>query len=366
MIKLNLSQKIGVILIIISLLLAFTDIISIPIRFLTQPLLMGSSKGKDIIFFLIVGLFLLFSELEDNKIISKITWPKFLKKSKSTYLNYILILLLIIGIFGIISEITLRYDLNIGIFTIFNAMKPSMTSTSILHSHIYKSVLGTIINSFLTTIPSGIHTGSSLEPYIPFYSKIFFLLIPIIGLIMLKSVQKQSFYTGIILSIGLSMGLIGVIDGGFFSTPFIGAIYTILILKYNSDHIEYWTGKWFNKKSWVENVNSENVIKKITDYKIILKNAIPHIILLLFILLRFTVAFMGSNPEYYDVTIVNPNDDVNLNDSYKIINVVKTDNNLKYEIDSYYNEMELENSLAKNLTNKCDYYTLSWNTYSYF
>ena len=47
MIKLNLSQKIGVILVIISLLLAFTDIINTPIRFLTQPLLMGSSKGKD-------------------------------------------------------------------------------------------------------------------------------------------------------------------------------------------------------------------------------------------------------------------------------------------------------------------------------
>ncbi len=364
MIKLNLSQKIGVILVIISLLLAFTDIINTPIRFLTQPLLMGSSKGKDIILFFISGVFLIFSELEDYKIISKIPWPKFLKKNRSTYLDYTFILLFIMGIFGIISEITIRYNLNIGIFTIFNVIKPSMTSTSILHSHVYKSVLGTMINTFLTTTPSGIHTGSSLEPYIPFYSKILFLLIPFIGLMMLKSIQKQSFYIRIFLSVGLTTGLIGLIDGGFFSTPFIGGLYSILIIKYNSDSCNYWFGKWFNKKSWVEITKLENVIN-INNYKVIFKNALPHIILLLFIILRFTVAFMGSNPEYYDVTIVNPSDDVVLDD-YKIINVVQTDNNLKCEINSSYNEMELENSLAKTLTDKCDYYTLSWNTYSYF
>ena len=363
MFKLKLYQKIGVIFIIISLLLAFTDIISIPIRFLTQPLLMGSSKGKDILFFLILGIFLILSELGNNKFISKIPWPNFLKKSENTYLNLVFFSLLFVGIFGIISEITIRYDLNIGIFTILNVMKPSMTSTSILHSHVYKSVLGIMINTVLTTVPLGIHTGSSLEPYIPLYSKILFLLIPFIGLMMLKSVQNQSFFTRIVLSIGLTIGLIGLIDGGFFSTPFIGGLYSILIIKYNSVIFEYFFGRLFNKKSWIE--NTKPIIKNTNKYKLILKNALPHIILLLIILLRFTVAFMGSNPEYYDVSIVNP-DDVNLDNDYNIINIVKTDNILDYKINSSYNEMELENSLAKTLTNKCDYYTLSWNTYSYF
>ena len=36
------------------------------------------------------------------------------------------------------------------------------------------------------------------------------------------------------------------------------------------------------------------------------------------------------------------------------------------QFSSDYNEMELENSLAKTLKGKCDAFSESWNMYSYF
>ena len=70
-----------------------------------------------------------------------------------------------------------------------------MTSTSILHSHVYKSVLGTIINSLMSNVPSGIHTGHSLVNYVPWYTKSLFVLIPILAIIMMKSLQNRPFIT---------------------------------------------------------------------------------------------------------------------------------------------------------------------------
>ena len=365
MLKNHKFQIIGVFFIIISLILIFTDFISAPIRFLTQPILMGSSKGKDIIFFLMIGVFFLLSEIENSKLISKISWPKFLKKDKNTYIRYIFYLLIFLGIFGLIGEITIRLNLNIGIFTIFNVMTPNMTSTSILHSHIYKSVLGIMINYLISYIPTGIHTGSSLEPYIPFYNKILFLLIPVVYLMMLKAIQNQKTCTRITLCVGFSMGIIGLIDGGFFSTPFLGAIGIILVTKYNTNTFSYAVGVILNKKSWIDSVKDDKyVIRHRNDYKAIFKNLIPYIIIISLILLRFTVAYAGSNPEYYEVDIINPDDSVNL-DMYNTIKIIETNNKIESEISPEYNELELENSLARGLNGKCEYYTMSWNTYSF-
>ena len=40
-------------------------------------------------------------------------------------------------------------------------------------------------------------------------------------------------------------------------------------------------------------------------------------------------------------------------------------NNTTYHVPSSYNEMELLNDLKVPLNNSCEYYTVSWNAYSY-
>ena len=90
-------------------------------------------------------------------------------------------------------------------------------------------------------------------------------------------------------------------------------------------------------------------------------------VVLAIIFLRFTIAFAGAEPDYYTVDVVNPSGDIELgNVSANIINWEKTDlNKTTYHIDPNYNEMKLINDLKVPLNNSCEYYTVSWNIYSY-
>ena len=54
-----------------------------------------------------------------------------------------------------------------------------------------------------------------------------------------------------------------------------------------------------------------------------------------------------------------------LND-FPIENVTVSENKTTYIINSNYNEMELLNDVKVPLNNKCDYFTVTWNIYSYF
>lgn len=365
MFKINKYQKLGIVFIFIAIILFFSNNLDLIIRPLTKPVLMGSSKGKDILFFAIFGIFLIFSNIEEWNIVQKIPWPRFLRKDNNNYLKLSFFLLLFLAIWGIVTEVIMRYNMGIGIFTIFTSMNPSMTSTSILHSHIYKSVLGTMINSVLTNVPQGIHTGNSLARYVPWYTKELFILIPVLFLIMLKSIQKRGFYTKMFLGFTMTLGIIGVMDGGFFATPCVGGLYGFLVVYYNYDCMTYWVGKKFGIEKWVnEEKDNLNIPKKWREYKKILRCLLPHIILLLIILLRFSLAFVGSNPEFYEVTIMNPSNDVDLS-PYHTINIVETPTEIHTEISPNYNEMTLENNLAKTLKGKCDAFSESWNMYSY-
>ena len=363
MFKIKTENKIGIILLLISFILIFTPFLDYPIRLLTQPLLMGSSKGKDILLFLIIGLFLILSCVFEMDFMQKISFPHIFKHENKRYRSIIFWTFLILSIIGIITEILIRNELNINIYTIFNAMNPSITSTSILHSHIYKSVFGDIAVNILPFIPKGIYTGNSLSPYIPNYIRVLFCLIPIMIIIMIKTLVNEKIYSKILLSVSYALLIIGLIDGGLFATPFIGGLYGLLLLKFDSPTTSYWLSKKTETKDLGEIENKNFIVKKINDYKQIFIFAIPHILLIIIIILRFTIAFTGSNVEYYEVNIQNP-ENINL-DSYNTIKTIETDNHTTKYLSPDYNEMELENSLNKELERKCEYYTLSWNTYSY-
>ena len=126
----------GLILILMAFLLYFTSFLDMFIRPFFQIILMGSSKGKDVLFFGIFGLFLILSRFSEKH--------KFniLNKSNKFYLKLTLYLLILIGLIGIITEIYIRLVLNLPINSTFIVVNPSMTSTSIMHSHVFKSIFG--------------------------------------------------------------------------------------------------------------------------------------------------------------------------------------------------------------------------------
>ena len=202
--KTNKYIPFGIILIIFGTLLFFLSGIDQFIRPFTQPILMGSSKGKDILFFVLLGITMILSTLGDNGKIynyfKNLHIPEMLK-DKDFYLKLSLILLLFTAIAGLIMEFYLRNSLGIDWNTILVIMNPSETSTSILHSHLYKGIFGMILGMLLTYIPAGIHTGSSLSAYTPNLIGLLFILIPINYLVMVISMQRRKAVPRIFLAV---------------------------------------------------------------------------------------------------------------------------------------------------------------------
>ena len=378
--KINKYIPFGIILIILGTMLFFLSGIDQFIRPLTQPILMGSSKGKDILFFVLFGITIILSTLGDNEKIynyfKNLTIPEMLK-NKDFYLKLSLILFLFTAIAGLIVELYLRSSLGLDWNTILVIMNPSETSTSILHSHLYKGIFGIILGMFLTYIPAGIHTGSSLSAYTPSIIRILFILIPIIYIVMLLSMQRRKAAPRIFLAITSTLGIIGLIDGGLFATPAIGGIYGMLILMYNSEILDG-ISDYITEKEKRDSIKSQlkeewNSIKSILTGKVkenrksaikYLKILIPHIALILIILLRFSIAFYGACPDSYELNIDNPHDIDGLN-QYDVLDLTEDENKTTIHLSNEYNEMELLNNLAIDLDGKCDWYSLSWNIYSY-
>ena len=348
--KINKYIPFGIILIVFGAMLFFLSGIDQFIRPFTQPILMGSSKGKDILFFVLLGITIIISTLGDNEKIygyfKNLHIPEMLK-DKDFYLKLSLILLLFTAIAGIVMEFYLRNSLGIDWNTILVIMNPSETSTSILHSHLYKGIFGMILGMILTYIPAGIHTGSSLSAYTPDLIGLLFILIPITYLSMIISMQRRKAAPRIFLAVTSTIGIIGLIDGGLFATPTVGGIYGILILMYNNEILE----------GISDYINSKSVKKY-------LKILIPHIALILIVALRFSIAFYGACPDSYELDVANPHDLDTLN-QYDVLNVTENENKTTFYLSNQYNEMELLNNLAIDLEGKCDWYSLSWNIYSY-
>ena len=231
----------GIILIILGISLYFLSGIDQFIRPFSQPILMGSSKGKDILFFVLFGITIILSTLGDNDKIhgcfEDLSIPKMLK-DRDFCLKLSLILFLFAAISGLIVELYLRNSLGISWNTILVIMNPSLTSTSILHSHIYKGIFGMILGMFLSYIPSGIHTGSSLSAYTPGIIGLLFLLIPITYILMVISMQRRKAVPRLVLAFASTLGIIGLIDGGLFGTPSLLGIYGMLIVMYNGEILD--------------------------------------------------------------------------------------------------------------------------------
>lgn len=378
--KINKYIPLGILLIILGGSLYFLSGVDQFIRPFTQPILMGSSKGKDILFFVLFGITLILSCIGDNSRIyryaKELNIPKQLK-DKDFYLKLSFVLIAFTLIAGIISELILRNNLGISWNTILVAMNPTYTSTSVLHSHLYKSIFGVILGEFLNHIPAGIHTGSSLSPYTPSIINLLFILIPLTYIAMILSLQRRKFLSRIVLSFTITLGIIGIIDGGLFGTPGIGGLYGTLILMFNGSILDE-ISDFFSKKGEKKNIKKIlkeewEVIKSVLLLRIkddnkslkkYFKIALPHIALIIIILLRFSISFYGAAPDCYELTVYNGHD-IDLDNNYTVIDTIENGNKTIIHLSNEYNEMELLNQLAIQLNGKCEWYSLSWNVYSY-
>ena len=339
--KVNKTIIIGFLFIVFAGIIFVTDIFNPIIRPITYLFLMGSSKGKDIIFFGLLGLFLILSQMFNRK------------SDDEKYLKISIILGGVLLISGILLEVIFRLQLGIGLNTVFCSMGKSMTSTSILHTHLLKSIFGGVLVNLLgPVIGNGINTGVGLYHYVPTFGFLVILLLPVLFITIVLSSQKRPWPTNFLLAFFSSCLLIGILDGR------------------NGYYINYILGRILNDEKLLEQNRLNPPIYgkyKPHDIKYIFNRTLVWIVLIAFILLRFTIAFAGAETDYYTVDVVNPTGNIDLgNISVKVIDNETSLNKITYHIGPSYNEMELINDLKVPLNNSCEYYTVSWNVHSYF
>ena len=157
--KVNKTILVGIIFIILAGVIFLTNSLNPIIRPITYLFLMGSSKGKDIIFFGLLGLFLILSQLIKRDV------------DTNKYLKISIVIGSVLLISGIGLEVIFRYQMGINLNTVFCSMGSQMSSTSILHTHLLKAILGQIITTVIGPfIQSDINTGVGLYQYLPSFA----------------------------------------------------------------------------------------------------------------------------------------------------------------------------------------------------
>ena len=347
----------GIIFILFAGILFITDIFNPIVRPITHIFLMGSSKGKDILFFGLFGLFLILSQIFNLK-------NKDINPDK--YLKIAIIVGSLLLISGIIVEILFRQTLGIPLNVTFMSEIPQSASTSILHTHLLKSIFGEVITSLIGPfIGSEINTGVGLYTYVPNIAKIVVILFPILFIFTVLANQKRNTPTNILLSFFSSCLLIGALDGGMFSTPAMAGICALFVVYRNHYYFDYYIEVViFKNKSILKQLQNQYPHYAQINRKFYLNKLLPYIVIFVFIGLRITVSIFGANTEYYTLEVVNPTDNIELND-FPVESIQHTENKTTYIINSNYNEINLIEDLKISLNNKCDYYTISWNIYSY-
>ena len=350
--RINKTILLGCLFILLAGVIFVSDILNPIIRPVTYLFLMGSSKGKDIIFFGLLGLFLILSQIINREV----DCEKYLKISIITGT-----LLLILGI---LLEVLFRLQMGIKLNTVFCSMSNTMSSTSILHTHLLKSILGKVLTEIMGPfIKSGINTGVGLYSYVPSVGFLVILLIPILFVTIVLALQKRPWFTAFLISFFASCLIIGAIDGGMWGTPALVGILGLFLVYRNGYYLNYVAGRLLKDEELLkENEANQPSYRDagLSNTRYLINRFLPYIIIILVIALRFTIAFAGAEPDYYTVEIANISDDVDFGD----IPIEKISNGT-YHVDSSYNEMELINDLKIPLKNKCEYYTVSWNVYSY-
>ena len=324
-------------MILFSILIFSTKFLDQLILNLTYPFLEGSSEGKSVILFGVMGSILLLYPLFnfDGIIMQKIASinPK-IKENGNYYLKLVIIVVLFTYLIGVMIEIIIRLKLGISIFTTFVAMNPSPASTSITHSHVFKSVLGDLINLSGFNVPSNIHTGSALIQYTSPFSFLLLITFPITYLLGLISLNQRKYRYIVILAFAITTSLIGMLDGGIFSTPALIGLSGLL-------------GVYAIKKPF----SLRDLIK-------------PTFIIIILILLRITIGVMGTNIEYHEVTFFDETVPVDLN-GYNVTSIEHVGDKTILRISTDQSDKSILIDMVQRSQGKVSGISISWDIFSW-
>jgi hypothetical protein len=333
--RLNKLNIIGIFLILFAVLLTATSFLDSTILALTYHLMEGSSKGKSLILFAVMGSLLLFYPLfKSNGLLGKkisALSPR-LKIDAQNYLKFAIIAIFFTYIVGLLIEVWIRIKLNISLFTMFVSYNGNEFSTTALtHSHVFKSVLGFVIHSLGIHISSNINAGVPLAQYTVPFSLIILITFPLIYIAGITALSEKRDLYKVILAFLLTLSFITMLDGGMLDYPAWIALTGLLLIYFTSK-------KHFSPRDL---------------YK-------PTIIMALIIILRVSVSVFGSNTDFHEVTIIDPAENINLS-SYDVLSVQKEGNRTIVELPGNLSDKPLLLKLIPDLKDKCSGFALSWN-----
>ena len=332
--KLDRVGIIGILMIIFGLIILTTGFLNEVLMTVLWPILSGSSDGKTVLLLCIMGSILLINSLIVNSTrIQKKPFMKGLDGKK--YLKWTIIIVLFTYAVGIIIELWLRFRFGVSPFTTFISVTPTETSTSITHTHVFKSVLGYTISTLGIHVPSNIHTGSSLIQYVYPLPLIIIVTFPLVYITGLLSLNGRRGVHKLILAFAVTLALISMVDGGLFSQPAMIGLGGLLVI--------YFLKKPFSVK---------NLIK-------------PAFIIILIILAGFAIEIAGSNTHYHDVTVINQVEPLDLT-GYNATITESTGNKTVFRMYSNMTDKEIFSSLSNSFKDKSGGFFVSWNLFSYF
>ncbi len=323
-------------MILFSVMVFSTKFLDSIILNITYIFLEGSSEGKSVLLFGIMGSMLLLYPLFNNngRIMQKISSLSPANGNGNMYLKLAIIIVLLTYLIGILIEIIFRMKLGVSILTTFVAMDPSPASTSITHSHVFKSVLGDLISLVGVYVPGNIHTGTALIQYTSPLSLIVLITFPLTYLLGLISMNNRKNRYKVILAFAITTSLIGMLDGGLFSTPALVGLSGLLGIY---------------------------AIKQPFSARDLLK---PSFVIVLLIVLRVFIGIIGTNTEYHEITFLDETSPINLS-GYTVISINSVDNKTTIRISSDRSDKTILTDMVQRSDGKVSGIILSWNIFSW-
>lgn len=320
----------GIILILLSFIVLVTNFVDAFVTSLLWPLLEGSSEGKTVIFLGLIGMTLILSSLiRQNKFIQEKLYKN--EEYHLKYIAYTITILLIAALIGLAVEAYIRQQFGVSFFTILTSMDPNTSTSSPMHSHAYKSVLGVFANLF---VPSHINTGSSILRYAMPYVLVILILWPVSYILGLFGLSDMRDLHRIVSIIALNVALIGLLDGGIFSQPFLIGIGFLLLVYFSKGKIGL---KYFIK---------------------------PVIIMGYILLLGMIIEVGGSDTTCHTLTVINQTEPVEMS-NYNVTSIEVNGDITTYKLNTSTADKQLIREIFEKYKGKSNLTFMSWNFYTY-
>ncbi|MDY9922531.1 hypothetical protein [Methanobacterium sp.] len=327
----------GVILILIGLIVYATSPLDQLVMMITWPLLSGSSEGKAVLFMMAIGSFLILNSLINT---SRFLTP--IKERANEYspdgkkfLKLTILIILLTCLVGLLIEFSIRLKYGVSPLTIFVSTNPTSTTTSPMHSHVFKSVFGHFADSLGGLVPEHVHTGGSLYPEVIPWAYFIFVTLPLAYITGLFSLDERRDIYRIIMAFALTLAIIGMVDGGLYSQPLLIGLGLLFIL--------YFVKTPFKFRQLI----------------------LPLVLIVLVALSGLGLELAGNNSSYHEIKVLNQFEPVDLS-GYNVLSQEQQGNMTVIRTDTSVSDKNTLESLFKTYEGRADGFFMTWNFFSYF